>query len=185
MITWLSNVFTGRFRHWNEANNSYVSALVERAKQFPPAIEPLFTELTAASYVVVDSLVGPDKGSKRIIKKDPKDITAEQFRSLHNLNIWTFVALFGLQNPQFRDSFFAACKDFIGIQENEKRMAHHVLEMHEIDVGKICSTLFPEITKILGHQDEGFLDWFMLTPSFSIAYSQALEAYKQAMENLK
>jgi len=185
MITWLLNVLTGRICHWNDANNSYLSALVDRAKQFPPAIEPLFTQFTFASYIVVDSLVGPNKESKRIIKKDLKSITAEQFRALHNLNIWTFVALFGLQNPSFRDACFAACKDFIGIQENEKKMVQRVLEMEKTDVGQICSTLFPEITKVLEYQDEGFTDWIMVTPAFTMGYSQAMEAYKRAMENLK
>jgi hypothetical protein len=114
--------------------------------------------------------VGPNQGSKRIVKIDPKKITADQFRSLHHLNIWTFMALFGHQNPQLRDSFFAACKDFIGIQENEKRIAQYVLQMEEIDVGKICSTLFTEMAAILKYEGDGFLDWYMLTPAFSIAY---------------
>jgi hypothetical protein len=185
MITWFSNVISGRFRHWNDTNNAYVSALVERAQQFPPAIEPLFIQLTAASYVVVDSLVGPDQGRKRIIKKDSKQITAEQFRSLHHLNIWTFMALFGYQNPQFRDSFFAACKDFIGIQENEKRVAQAVLQMEKLDVATICSALFPEITRVLDYEGGSILDWLLLTPSFSLAYSQAVEAYKDAIIELE
>ena len=185
MITWLSNVVTGRFRHWNDANNTHISALFERSKEFPPAIESLLTQFTIASYIVVDSLFGPDKGNKRIIKIDSKNITAEQFRSLHNLNIWTFVALFGLQNPQIRDSVFAACEDFIGVGENERRMIQSVSEMEEIDVGRVCSTLYPQITKTLGIQGEGVLDCFMLSPLISTAYSGAMDRYKIEIEKLK
>ena len=185
MITWLSNILSGRYRHWNKANNIYLNTLVARAKQFPPAIAPLFFQFTAASSIVVDLLVGPDQGSKKIIKKDPKEITAEQFWSLHHLNIWTFVAVFGRQNPQFRDPLFMASEDFVGIQENEKRIAQFVLQMEGIDAGKICSTLFLEIAKILEYESEGFLDWYMLTPCFSIGYSHAMKKYKETLSRLK
>lgn len=184
MITWLSNVVTGRFKHWNEANTSYVTELVERAKAFPPAIAPLFVQFTAASHAVIDSLLGPDKGRKRIIKIDPLRIKPEQFQALHHLNLWTFVALFVQQNPQFRDSFFAACEDYVGIQDREKRITQFVLEMKSMDIGKLCSQLFPEIAAIIHYQGEHFPNWVLLTPLVATAYSEAMEAYKNAMRKM-
>lgn len=187
MITWISNVVTGRYQHWNDTNNTYISFLLERSKEFPPAIEPLFTQFTLSSYTVVDFLVGPDKGSKRIIKIDPKTITSEQFRLLHNLNIWTFVALFGRQNPQLRDSFYAACRDFIGLEEveNGRSLTQTAIEMEEIDISKVCLTLYPEITCILKIRSKSIFDELMLTPLFTAVYSGAVEAYKKEIEKIK
>ena len=183
MINWISNVLSGRYRHWNDENNTYVNDLVERAKQFPPAIKPLFTNFTMASYGVVESLIGPDQGRHKIIKKDSKKINGQQFQSLHHLNIWAFISIFCHQNPKFRDSFFTACQDFIGMQENERELTEKVLGMEELDVGEVCSILFPRVSKILEYESGDLLDWYKLTPYFSSAYTQALEAYKQTMTN--
>lgn len=185
MITWLAGIVTGRARHWREANTAYINVLVEVSKEFPPAIAPLFKEFTIASYIIVKRLVMSNGGTEQIIKIDLKNISPEQFQSLHNLNIWTFLALFSHQNPQYRDSFFAACNDFIGIRENESRMVQFVSNMDDIDVGNICATLYSEISKILRIKSDGLVDWLMLTPTFSYAYSDAMESYKREMANLK
>lgn len=185
MITWLWNVISGRLKHWNEANNAYVSDLLERAKAFPPAIEALFVQFTAASYIVVDSLVGPSRGGRRIIKKDCRTISRTQYAALHHLNLWAFVASFGVLNPQFRESIFAACRDFVGITDPETKVVQKILRYEKLDVGKICSDLWPEITDILGYRSDGVLEWFLLVPPFSAGFVKAMEKWKEAFKELR
>lgn len=183
MITWASNVLNGRLRHWNEANNNYVSALAERAKRLPAGIEPLLFGLIAASYNLVNYLVGPDRGTKRIIKKDPNDITAEQFQALHHLNIWTFVALFRRQNPHFPNSFSDACTELIGIRKSDLAIAEYIAQMKAIDGDEffeLCSKHFAEIAKILDYKDWDFRDCYMFASLFAVAYSDAIKSYKES-----
>lgn len=186
MITWLSNVITGRFQHWNEANNTYISVLYARTKQFPPAIEPLLFHFIVGSLVLVEWLVGPDKGRKRIIKKDANTISAQQFQSLHNLNIWTFMALFGHQNPEFHDSFFAACEDFIGIHENEALLLKLILQMKQIDAVELYSAQFAEVSKILDYRnDMDPRELYAFSCLAATAYSDAIQGHKEALAKLK
>ncbi len=51
----------------------------------------------------MDVLIGPDKGSERLIKKDPLQITREQFARMHTVILEYLVGIFLRRNPSFSD----------------------------------------------------------------------------------
>lgn len=182
MLTWPYCLITGRLQHWVKENNSYVAILEEFAKTYPPAIEKLFLNFTASSYIVVNLLVGPESGRKRIIKKDVLEITGEQFEAIHTLIIWAFVALFVYQNPRLKDSHLEACETFLGF--SEEAIVKYVLQMDEINGSSMYSLgshLFSEIAKILDYQDVSFSGQYLFATIFMAAYSSAMEDYREAM----
>lgn len=187
MLNKLSNILTGRNRHWQVANKSYTDALWERSQNFPPAIASLLKNFTGASYFLVEELLGPEQGSKRLIKIDPLEITSDQFQSIHNLNIWSFVSLFCNLNPLHKDSIILACVTFIGLRENERQMAYDFDLMgvaEPTDIGQVCSRLHKELMNVLGIQNPGLLDWYLMTPTYSYVFKRALEIHKQDIASL-
>ena len=181
MIRYISNVLSGRFRHWNDANNPHVSVLFERAKALPSSLQPLFAGFTVASHCLVIELLGPSKGNKRIIKIDPKDVTSEQFRSLHHLNIWTFAGMFVQQNPGFLETILLACKDFIGVRDNENVLVQYIAKMEKFDLGKVSSALLKEIGEILHCDTVDPRAIYFLTVNISIIYEEVMERYQQEL----
>ncbi len=178
----LKNIISGTILHWVNANNDYVKYLTERANCFPPKIETLLVQFSLSSYLLSEELLGPDKGGNKIIKKDPKLVTAAQFKSLHNLQIWFFLALFSLQHPDYRKNILKAGKEFIDINEVEKEMVFLVLgfkSMDNFDVGQSAFTLYKKICLILKYNSVDSL-------SESLSYTHmVVELYYKAMRSCK
>jgi len=176
MLLWVYNILTGGFYHWNTANTDYVAELVKRAETLPPTHGLLLTQFTYASNFLVDSLFGPSKGRKKIIKISHRRVNREQFRALHRLNIWTFAGLFGYQNPTLRKHVYYACDDLIGITDCEKGIVERILKMETLDVAVIGPLLFSEVSRVLNCSDEGVVPWFAIVAPFTVAYTGAVKA---------
>lgn len=178
MINWAFNVCTGRIAHWNKANNSYISELVDRAKTFSPAIATLFVEFSGSSYTIVNYLVGPIRSQYRILKVDLRQITRDQFKSLHHINIWTLVAVFGFLNPKQAGSVLAACADFIGDDTRSKGLVKDVFAMPEFDVSVVSRRLWLSYAVVLSIPSPDPLGWFRLIPIFTVACTSAIDRFK-------
>lgn len=174
----ITSALTGRTKHWVEHNNPYVNDLAQRTKQFPPAIQRLFLKFVAASYQVVEALVGPTMGKERIFKKELKSIGTREFRELHNMTIWGFLGLFAQQNPRLRTAFLVAGRDFIGITAREGQLVDSLIAAPKVDLGAIGHRLLDEYSRILRHEKDEVFGNFMLTTTFGTAYETAMKSYK-------
>ncbi len=170
--------------HWPSANYAHVAQLAERTKSFPPTIRILFFQFVAGSCSIVDTLLSPAKGRHRIIKKDAREITTEQFQELHHLLIWALLGLFLHLNPQYRGPMTAACFDFIGNAPRSQRMFDWVIQLKKFDVGAICAVLWPEILDVLHEKQEDELQWVLLTPFLSGAFTRAVGNFKNEISKL-
>ncbi len=182
MLNRVINILNGRILHWGNTNNVYIKLLIERAKHFPPKTEILLTQFSLASYLMSEELLGPDKGKNRIIKKDSKKVTAEQFKSLHNLHIWSFIALFCLQNSRYRKNILEVGKEFIDINKNEIEMIRLILSfksMDNIDISQCTFTLFKKVCLILEYESKNSLqESLSFSPMLLILYSRAMKTCK-------
>ena len=173
--------------HWPTANYAYLAELARRTDSLPPAIKPLFLQLVAGSYLIVEALLSPVKGRHRLIKKNVFEVSAEQFHALHHLIIWTLLSTFVQLNPQSRGSMIVACSDFLGVTSRDQKLFRAVADLPKIDVGAICAALWPELLDILQveSQDTNSIQWVLLTPHFSGAFSQAMVNYKNQLAKLQ
>jgi hypothetical protein len=79
MLNWFKNVITGSFSYWNTNCNKYVAEQYEKASAYPPAISALFRSAVSSGYLVVDAMLGPDHGVKRMFSVGVKEINHTQY----------------------------------------------------------------------------------------------------------
>jgi len=160
MIKFLSNFITGNDRHWKKEYLTYVDSLQYKACAHR---SPLFMHFNLSSVVIVSYVLG--YGSHRstqhlkIIHKDLKSISLEQFQSLHNLNVWMLIATCAILNPQSRDQLFQDGEKYLGIKENEIRIVEEIANLQEHNIPQIAMIVCPEIARILNYSYHG-LEFF-------------------------
>lgn len=108
MLRWLSNVVSGRIRHWNDTNNSVVTVLWQRCGGLSAEGQAVYKEIIASSASLADRLLGPDRGSNRLLSVDPKAVSKSEFARLHNIQVAAMAGMFAAINPFLRDSLQAA-----------------------------------------------------------------------------
>jgi hypothetical protein len=162
----------------------YIRHLLQRAQAFPPFIEPLLTQFCLASCTVVQIIFEADEEGEPLLENMPKAITATQAQELHGIVFWTFTAMFVLQNPRLSEPVASACADLLGLRSNEDQLFEQITAMNEVDIGTICSWLFPEIVRILEIKRPESFEWIKLASPVSIAYSEAVQAYANTIRDL-
>ena len=110
MLTWIGNVITGRFRHWNNTNNAQFTKLWERCAHLSPAMQIVFEEFLLASLSLVDLLLGPDKGRARLLRIDSLNVAQEQFVRLHCVQIAFVAGQYAALNKSMRSYIEDALK---------------------------------------------------------------------------
>jgi hypothetical protein len=177
MITMLSNVLTGRFRYWNENCNKYFAILYGRADHFPPAISPLFKRCTAASYELIDVLVGPDHGKKRIFDIDPKDISMNQYKEMTHYCIWFFVLFLSRNVRDISEPFIDACTDFIGEGHRDK-LRSQILDVEKPNPEQLVRDLSSDLAQManIGTRRD-LMDWVKVMIHVRYAQEAAWQGY--------
>ena len=72
VFTYIGNVVTGRFAHWNDANNQTIAEMWERSQEFPEHVRIPFQDFIVCCTSLMDVLLGPDKGRQRLITAFPR-----------------------------------------------------------------------------------------------------------------
>ncbi len=145
IFTYIGNVVTRRFVHWNDANNQTIAELWERSNRFPEPIKILFQDFIVSCTSLMEVLLGPDKGRQRLIKKDPLRITRQQFARLHAIVLESLAGMFLQLNPSFSESFKRALAILTGGNPDQSRIIQLTEAMDEPDVMAIGCAAWEEI----------------------------------------
>lgn len=102
MLKWIGNVVSGRYAHWNAANNDQFMVLMERAESLGQPCCTVIRKCLLTSYTLVDYLLGPDKGKDRFLDIDLLSVGSHQFLQLHQIQLAGMAGLFSGINPSHR-----------------------------------------------------------------------------------
>jgi hypothetical protein len=183
IFTYIGNVVTGRFAHWNDANNQRINEMWERSQHFPEDIKIPFQDFISSCSLLMNYLLGPDQGCKRLIKKDPLRITRQQFRSIHAIILEAFVGMFLKLNPSFSDSFKPSLAILTGKNPDESRILRFTEQMGNPDISEIGCAAWEEIIAAAeSPQGSGALDAYPFSMLFGAV---ALESFKDVRGKLK
>ena len=148
VFTYIGNIVTGRFAHWNDANNKTIAEMWQRSEQFPEQIKIPFQDFIVCCTSLMDVLLGPDKGRQRLIKKDPLQITQQQFARIHAIMLEVFSGMFLQVNPSLSKSFKGALAILTGRKPDQSRIIQLTEEMDQPDVMAIGCAAWEEIVAI-------------------------------------
>jgi hypothetical protein len=148
ILTYIGNVVTGRFAHWNSANNDTIVDLWERCNEFPEAIKIAFQEFIASSSSLMDVLLGPDRGRKRLVNKDPLRITRKQFARMHAVILECLAGVFIKLNPYCSESFKGALAILTGRNPDRSRIIQLIDGMDKPDLMTIGCAAWEKIIAI-------------------------------------
>lgn len=177
ILTYIGNVLTGRFAHWNDANNQTIADLWERSNGFPDSLKIPFQDFIVSSSSLMDVLLGPDKGRKRLIKKDPLRITRQQFSRMHAVILESLAGMFIQINPSFSESGKGALAILTGSNPDRSRMIQLIEGMDRPDVMTTGCAAWEEIIMIAeSPQDTAALDAY---PFAILLGSLGVESFKE------
>lgn len=164
LLNWLYNVFTGTFLHWNKNCNKYVASLHTSSVALSPPLNHLVINSINAAYNVVESLVGPDQGSERILRIDPKQINSSQYRAMINMFIWVFVGRIASVYRETAERLYQTTSKLIDISDSEKELFDSVCEWETAtssaddrttDAEAVVRKLSDELIRLLGIGEKG------------------------------
>lgn len=100
---WLKNVVSGRYRHWNEAQNRTFTGLWEAASALPPPASEMLQAFLVSSLSLCDRLLGPDSPDP-LLRVDVRDLAATEFRRLHAAQTGAMAGTYAAINPHLRST---------------------------------------------------------------------------------
>ncbi len=148
ILTYVGNVVTGRVAHWNDANNQTIADLWERTNDFPDPLKISFRAFIVASSSLMDVLLSPDKGRKRLIKRDPLRIARQQFARMHAVILECLAGMFIQLNPSFSESCKGALAILTGRDPDRSRIIQLIEGMDQLDVMATGCAAWEEIIMI-------------------------------------
>lgn len=93
-LRYLRNVLTGRYRHWNTEHVPLVATLRQRVRELPPFERSVLLGAVVASTLLVNQLLGPDAGKRRLLRADARRLTQQEFWHIYFLLMSAFLAIF-------------------------------------------------------------------------------------------
>jgi len=176
VFTYIGNVVTGRFAHWNDANNQTIAEMWERSQHFPEHIKIPFQDFIICCTLLMDDLLGPDKGRQRLIKKDPLRITRQQFVRIQAIMLEAFSGMFLQLNPSFSDSFKGALAILTGRNPDQSRIILLTERTDEPDLIAISCAAWEEVVAIAeSSQGTTALDAYPFTILLGTLAAQSFE----------
>ncbi len=147
ILAYIGNVVTGRFAHWNTANNQLIADLWERSNQFPEPIKAPFQDFIVSCSSLTSVLLGPDEGRQRMIEKDPLQVTRQQFARIHAILLESLVGMFLQLHPSLSEPFKGALTILTGRNPDQSRMIQLTESLDEPDVMVIGCAAWEEIVQ--------------------------------------
>lgn len=182
VFTYIGNVITGRFAHWNDANNNTIAEMWERSEQFPEHIKIPFQDFIVCCTSLMDVLLGPDKGRQRLIRTDLLKVTRQQFARIHAIMLEAFSGMFLQVNPSFSDSFKGTLAILTGRNPDQSRIIQLTEDTDEPDVMAIGSAVWEEVVAIAeSSQGTTALDAY---PFATLLGSLAAQSFKDVRNKL-
>lgn len=153
-FTFVGNVVRGRFAHWNDTNNRALTELWERSQRLPDETRIPFQTFLGWLASVMDYLLGPNKGADRFIKKDPLQVTREQFTRMHTLILEYLVGMFLQANPSFSNRMTEALAVLTGRNPAQSRLFQLIAGMKKPDMMAAGFVIWEELVSIAGATQE-------------------------------
>jgi hypothetical protein len=89
--------------------------------------------------------------------------------------------MFVQQNPGSIEPILLACKDFIGLRDNENGLVQYIAKMEKFDLEKVSSALLKEVGEILHCDAIDLRAIYFLAVNISIVYGEVMERYRQEL----
>jgi len=96
---YLANVLSGRIKHRSETNGPVIAETWAKAEIFDPPFDIIFAQFIVSAEVVVETLVGPEGKSEKLLLTDPRKFDQHNFRCLYSALLAYFVFLSSTSTP--------------------------------------------------------------------------------------
>jgi hypothetical protein len=118
-------------------------------------------------------------GSKRLIKKDIKSISEEEFMDLHTCMLNHLMAIhFSVNGNNDVDNVGKNFTKYTGQNFTDSKPVKIVSQKPPIDLAGLSSNVWSEMSTILAKEDDGFLKWVLVSPILSEYYQFSIDFIK-------
>jgi len=189
IFTYFGNVVTGRIAHWNDTNKQIVTDLWERAEQFPEPAKLIFLKFIGSSMYLVEELLGPHKGRKRLIRKDLRRVSRRQFADLYAILLESHVGMYlHVNRPSLSDLseyLKGALVILTGRNPDKSRMIQLIDGLDEFDLMQIGTVAWAELVKAAGSsQGTTTIDGIEFIMYFGTSSTQAFIDLKAKLSSI-
>jgi hypothetical protein len=165
-------------------NLDRIGTVLARAREFPPAIAPLFSNFSVASVSIIDWIIGAYEkdgflGGEYIRPDD------DQFLRLFTIGFWTFLGVFLRTNEEFRSAFSGAAIDFVGLNQAGKKIIACTMLADNLDLSEVSKILLEECSAIVGRSPKPIAGVLGVSGIITSSYKSALDGYWKELGKLK
>ncbi|MBV6427298.1 MAG: hypothetical protein KIPDCIKN_01814 [Haliscomenobacter sp.] len=180
MIKYLYCAFTGRLARWNALSEKLFLKTQKFISQYPENERNPFMAFVTASEFALRYMLHPMKGKERLIKKDIKSISEEEFMNLHTCMLNHLMAIhFSVNGNSDVSNIGKNFSKYTGQDFIESNPVKIVSKNPPIDLAGLSSNIWSEMSNILAKKDDGFLKWVLVSPILSEYYQFSLDFIKR------
>lgn len=179
MIKYLYCAFTGRLARWNNLSEKLFLKTQKFISQSPENQRNPFMAFVTGSEFALRYMLHPMNGRDRLIKKDIKSISEEEFMNLHTCILHHLVAIhFSVNGNSDASNIGKIFSKYTGQDFFESKPVKIASQKPPIDLAGLSSNIWSEMSKILAKEDDGFLKWVLVSPILSEYYQFSIEFIK-------
>lgn len=179
MIQYLYCVFTGRLARWNYLSQKLFLKTQIFISQSPENERNPFMAFVTGSEFALRYMLHPMNGNKRLIKKDIKSISEEQFENLHICMLNHLMAIhFSANGNSDMSNIGKNFSKYTNKSFTDSKPVKIVSDKPPIDLMGLSSNIWSEMSNILAKEDDGFLKWVVVSTILSEYYQFSLDFIK-------
>lgn len=180
IITYFSNVVTGRFGHYNDARDRFINYVWYEVEKYPEPIKAFYRNLCKSIIFIVEELIGPQKGNKRLIKIDPLKISKKKINTIFGYTLATLVSVYLKINNNSKSEILKSYEDIAKSKLENTALFKQIMKAQKVDVTTFAYDYYNFITKdILGLSSNEILEWIYIAPILTSAYLSFIEGFKE------
>lgn len=176
LFSYLYNVVTGQYAHWNDTNNQIVSSLWERVESLDPPQETIYRHFVIGAALCVDYLLNPDKGEDRVLNVNPREVDFDQFRELYTLLLSSMARTYEALNPSLSSIIRDGYKQVTGTQLEGGPMPLSRDEDGDPDLSHVATEIWGSVVEVSGSdQGDTMLEAYPFITLYLTVLSDAFE----------
>ena len=182
-FTYVSNVITGRFGHFNTAREQFYEIIMKSIKDFPKSPKLFYAQMFPYANHIVEHLIGPSKGNKRILKIDPLKISQQNIVNLYLHTYYLLTCIYTKINSSDKESVIQSYNKLFNADIGNAKLLLKLHSKSDFDLTQIVPDWFRQAKNEVGVDTGNVLDWCLLTPHIMFAYTSFIERINESLNN--